>query len=326
MQKKAPLESKPKLHRRNLHLDGYDFDSLCKTEPELSAFVKINEFNQRKTIDFSNAVAVKLLNKSLLKTHYSINYWDIPENYLCPPIPGRADYVHHIADLLCSSNYGNIPINNSITCLDIGIGANCIYPLLGRAIYGWNFIGSDCNADALISAQKIIDENELLTNNVTCRYQKNSKDILYNILTSEDKIDITICNPPFHSSAQEALKAAIKKESNLLKKPVSEPNQNFKGQHNELWCDGGEERFITKFVYESKKFSTNIFWFTCLVSKQSHLKSIYKSLDKAQASEVKTIPMGQGNKTSRIVAWTFLTKEEQKEWKDERWNSSKTNE
>jgi 23S rRNA (adenine1618-N6)-methyltransferase len=49
-------------------------------------------------------------------------------------------------------------------------------------------------------------------------------------------------------------------------------------------------------------------------------------LDKAQASEVKTIPMGQGNKTSRIVAWTFLTKEEQKEWKDERWNSSKTNE
>ena len=66
MQKKAPLESKPKLHRRNLHLNGYDFDSLCKTEPELTAFVKINEFNQRTTIDFSNAEAVKLLNKSFL--------------------------------------------------------------------------------------------------------------------------------------------------------------------------------------------------------------------------------------------------------------------
>jgi len=36
--------------------------------------------------------------------------------------------------------------------------------------------------------------------------------------------------------------------------------------------------------------------------------------------EVKTIPMGQGNKTSRIVAWTFLSKEQQKEWRNKRWN------
>jgi 23S rRNA (adenine1618-N6)-methyltransferase len=42
-------------------------------------------------------------------------------------------------------------------------------------------------------------------------------------------------------------------------------------------------------------------------------------LDKAEATEVATLPMGQGNKTSRIVVWSFLSKEQQKEWKNSRW-------
>jgi len=29
--------------------------------------------------------------------------------------------------------------------------------------------------------------------------------------------------------------------------------------------------------------------------------------------------MGSGNKSSRIVAWTFLSKEAQKEWRESRW-------
>ena len=33
------------------------------------------------------------------------------------------------------------------------------------------------------------------------------------------------------------------------------------------------------------------------------------------AKDVKTIHMGTGNKISRIIAWTFLTKEEQRVWK-----------
>ena len=33
-----------------------------------------------------------------------------------------------------------------------------------------------------------------------------------------------------------------------------------------------------------------------------------------EALEIKTIDMQQGNKVSRIVAWTFLTEPEQKEW------------
>jgi 23S rRNA (adenine1618-N6)-methyltransferase len=308
---------KPKLHPRNKHKERYDFQLLTTENPELIPFV-IKSFKGDDTIDFADPTAVKTLNKALLKSYYNIDFWDIPDNFLCPPIPGRADYIHHIADLLCRQNYGKIPTGNKITCLDIGVGANCIYPILGHTEYQWEFIGSDINEEALQNAQKIIDNNPNLKEHIRLRKQDFPKDIFYNLLKPEDKIDVTLCNPPFHASAKEAEQASIRKESNLQKTKITTPTLNFGGQHNELWCDGGEERFISKMIYESRKFSKTCFWFTALVSKQSNLKNIYKSLEKANAIEVVTTPMGQGNKTSRMVAWTFLTKEEQRDWKNDK--------
>ena len=75
-------------------------------------------------------------------------------------------------------------------------------------------------------------------------------------------------------------------------------------------------------IRQSRQFTTSVFWFSTLVSKQSHLKGAYEALAKANAVTIKTIPMGQGNKTSRIVAWTFLTKDAQKEWRDTRWKEA----
>ena len=90
---------------------------------------------------------------------------------------------------------------------------------------------------------------------------------------------------------------------------------NFGGQNGELWCDGGELRFITQMIYESVKYTMNCMWFTTLVSKKENLASIYKTLNKVNAVEIKTIDMAQGQKTSRFVAWTFMTLEQQKSWK-----------
>ncbi|PZR19969.1 MAG: 23S rRNA (adenine(1618)-N(6))-methyltransferase, partial [Flavobacterium psychrophilum] len=50
----------------------------------------------------------------------------------------------------------------------------------------------------------------------------------------------------------------------------------------------------------------------------SNLKGIYKTLEKVGAEQVKTINMGTGNKSTRIVAWSFLSKEEQKAWRENR--------
>ncbi len=272
-----------------------------------------------KSVDFSNPLAVKILNKALLHHYYGIKNWEFPDKNLCPPIPGRADYIHHIADLLGENNFGTIPIGNKITCLDVGIGASCIYPIIGVLEYDWKFIGSDIDPKSIASAQNIINSNSAIKDKIECRLQKNSEDVFHGIIGKEDKIELIICNPPFHASIEDAQKGTRRKIKNLSGKKVKTPELNFAGISNELICEGGEYQFIQNMIRESKKFSKNCYWFSTLVSKQSNLKGIYKLLENIEANQIKMIPMETGNKSSRIVAWTFLSIEEQKEWIETRW-------
>jgi len=317
--KKEHPKEKTRLHKRNKHRERYDFKALIESCPELAPFVKLNIYDD-ESIDFFNPQAVKMLNKALLKHYYAIDNWDIPENYLCPPIPGRADYIHHIADLLGGKNYGKIPTGNKIKCLDIGVGANCVYPIIGNKEYGWSFVGSDIDAVAMVSAKSIIERNPSLKGNVEIRLQSNMKDIFYGIILKDELFDLSVCNPPFHASPEEAQSVTMRKLQNLKAKKTTKPVLNFSGQNRELWCEGGEVRFVRDMIIQSKQFSASCFWFSTSVSKQSHLNSVYEALRIAEAVDVKTIPMGQGNKTSRIVAWTFLKTEQQKEWVKTRWN------
>jgi len=314
MKKVKITTEKVNLHPRNKHRLGYDFEQLIQSCSELKDFVFTNQY-QTKTIDFSNAEAVKLLNKALLISDYKIHNWNIPKNYLCPPLPGRADYIHYIADLLTESNNGILPEGENIQGLDIGIGANCIYPIIGNVTYGWSFVGSDIDEKALQNCKKIIGQNEKLIDFISLQLQTEPRFIFKNIITPEDKFAFTICNPPFHSSAFEAAKANIRKTNNLENTKTNQTLLNFGGQNTELWCDGGEIRFLTQMVYESAKFPMNCFWFTTLISKKENLKSIYKTLQKVNAVTIKTIEMAQGQKTSRFVAWTFLSNAQQKSWK-----------
>jgi len=113
----------------------------------------------------------------------------------------------------------------------------------------------------------------------------------------------------------------MSKMSSLTHKKVTTPVMNFGGQSNELWCEGGEERFVRSMIRQSKQFGSNCFWFTTQISKQSLLKSVYEALKNVDAVEIKTIPMSQGTKTSRIVAWTFLKEDQQEAWRKNRWNA-----
>jgi len=308
---------KTNLHPRNLHRFGYDFEQLIKNCPELGNFVSTNEHNI-ETIDFSNPAAVKSLNKALLIANYSIQDWDIPANFLCPPIPGRADYIHYLADLLATTNNGVIPEGETVQGLDIGIGANCIYPIIGNSIYGWSFVGTDIDENAIQNCKKIIEKNPKLIETISLQLQVEPRFIFKNIIEPEDKFTFTICNPPFHSSQEEATKSTVRKINNLapnsLESKTTKPILNFGGHNAELWCEGGELGFIKQMIYESAKYPMQCLWFTTLVSKQSNLSTIYKTLTKVAAIH-KTIDMAQGQKTSRIVAWTFMTEAQQKAWK-----------
>jgi 23S rRNA (adenine1618-N6)-methyltransferase len=304
--KEHPIE-KTTLHPRNKHRERYNFKQLIETNPELAPFVSINKYAD-ESIDFFNPEAVKMLNKALLKHFYGLAYWDIPKHYLCPPIPGRADYIHHIADLLASTNKGEIPTGNSIKCLDIGVGANCVYPIIGCIEYGWKFIGSDIDPIAIESAKKIVDLNPTLKGDIELRLQTNPNNIFEGIIQKNERIEVTMCNPPFHTSQAEAQKGTMRKLSNLQEKKITKAELNFGGKNNELWCEGGEVAFIQKMIEQSKQFANSCLWFTSLVSKQAHLGTLYNALTNAGALEVKTIPMGTGNKSTRILAWTFLSK------------------
>lgn len=312
--KTEPTSEKNLLHPRNLHRGGYDFEALVLVCPELKPFVFTSKYNT-KTIDFSNAYAVKLLNKALLQSNYEIINWDIPPTYLCPPIPGRVDYIHYLADLLATSNNDNIPLSETVSGLDIGIGANCIYPILGNAIYGWSFVGTDTDENALQNCKKIISQNPKLMEVISLQLQTESRFIFKNIIAEEDRFAFTICNPPFHASAMEAGKANLRKINSLQNTKSNKPELNFGGQNAELWCDGGEIRFLTQMIFESVKYAKQVLWFTTLVSKKDNLHSIYKTLQKVNAAEIHTIDMAQGQKNSRFVAWTFLTKAQQNDWK-----------
>ena len=301
------------MHSRNLHNAGYNFRQLVSALPSLSKYVKRNP-NGRQTIDFSDPEAVKILNAALLKQHYDIAYWDIPAGYLCPPIPGRADYIHHVADLLNEPN--SISKQQSIVGLDIGTGANLIYPIIGSQQYGWQFIASDIDKTAIQSANQIQRANARLGNTIAIRQQSNPAHLFKGVIQPDEQVTFTMCNPPFHTSEKAALAGTQKKNLNLQRnrsKPKAKPlkqkgdksHLNFAGQANELWCSGGEVGFIKRMVLESDSFQNQVTWFTTLVSKKDSLRPIYKALEQVNVAEVRTVNMEQGSKISRFVAWRY---------------------
>ena len=291
------INKKGELHPNNPHKGKYDFEVLSKNIPQLKEYIKKNPRGE-DTIDFSDNEAVILLNKALLKTFYNIDNWDIPKSFLVPPIPGRADYIHYIAELLEKKD--------NVKVLDIGTGANCIYPIIGSQSYGWNFLASDIDSKSIENAQKIIDANKNLKDKIILKLQKNRDNIFEGIIDKTDRFDLTMCNPPFHSSLEAAIKANERKVSNLNKgnKEIKK-GFNFGGQKAELWCHGGELLFLKKMAKESVKFSSQVNWFTSLVSDKDNIKPLIKLLEKLGTKEVKVLEMSQGQKISRVLAWKF---------------------
>ena len=294
------------MHRNNKHQGDYDFKSLESAHSVLSEFTFVNA-RQNTTIDFANPKAVKALNTALLKLDYGVSFWEFPDTNLCPGIPGRVDYIHLINDLFKISK-----IDKEVSVLDIGTGANCIYPLLGSAEYNWHFIATDCNDTAIASAENIITENNLKTE-IQLRKQSDITHVFENIIAPNDRFDASMCNPPFYKSEEEALNATVNKLKGIGK-DVDIATRNFSGEAYELWYKGGEKAFLHTYLYESSLYKSQCFWFTCLVSNKDNVKSMYKSLTKLGATSIRTLEMAQGNKKSRAVAWTFLTKDEQTDW------------
>lgn len=317
------VKGKAGLHRKNLHQGRYDFNRLIHALPELEPHVIKNPKGD-SSINFSDPVAVKRLNKALLSAYYKVTEWDIPPGYLCPPIPGRADYIHRLAELL-ESEHKHLK-HSQVRALDIGVGANCIYPIVATTQYGWHYVGADVDPESVKNANHIVQQNTVLQGRVECRLQPQSRHFFKGIIQPNEFYHVTTCNPPFHKSLAEAEQGTARKLKNLssnkakrgsdkqASSSTSSTTLNFGGQKAELWCPGGEASFVKNMAFESREFSTQVLWFSTLISKKDNVRWMRKNLQKAGAVEAKVVEMSQGQKTSRFIAWTFCTAEQRDHW------------
>ncbi|WP_174371944.1 23S rRNA (adenine(1618)-N(6))-methyltransferase RlmF [Vibrio ezurae] len=301
------------LHPKNKHHGRYNIDALVKALPALKSKIVLNPKGE-KTVNFSDPDSVLMLNKALLALHYQVRVWDIPQGYLCPPIPGRADYVHRLAELLERTT-------ETIKVLDIGTGASCIYPIIGATDYQWHFTASDVDPVSIKVASEIVAQNPHLSGKITPRLQTDAKHIFQGVIKEGEYYHLTMCNPPFHKSLKEAQLGTQRKASNLAKNRVKrgaqsmnakasalKPQQkglNFGGQKAELWCPGGEEAFIKNMANESALFKDQVGWFSTLISKKENVSSMKKKLTSLKVKEIKVVEMSQGQKISRFIAWRY---------------------
>ncbi|ELA9323002.1 23S rRNA (adenine(1618)-N(6))-methyltransferase RlmF [Vibrio parahaemolyticus] len=317
--------AKSGLHESNAHRGRYDFKKLIASEPALASFVIKNPKGE-DSINFSDPNAVKMLNKALLAAYYDIDFWDIPEHYLCPPIPGRADYIHRVAELLDGEVKGKYRHQN-VRALDVGVGANCIYPIVGVTQYGWHYTGSDVDPKSIESATDIVERNVALNGKIELVQQMSESHIYRGVIQPNDRFEVTTCNPPFHRSAEDAAMGSQRKLDNLKanqrkkgvkpqNSPVKQgkPTLNFGGQNAELWCEGGEAAFIRRMANESQAFSSQVLWFTTLISKKDNVRPMRKQLEKLGVKAIRVVEMSQGQKISRFMAWSFMDKRQRKTW------------
>lgn len=318
MSRPQPPAKPATLHPRNRYRGQYDFYRLTRALPALKRHIVRTPAGE-SSIDFADSQAVRALNQALLKADYDIAHWGVPDGYLCPPIPGRADYIHGLADLLAGDRDGEIPHGLPVRAFDLGTGASVIYPLLGHTEYGWHFTGTDIDPNALAAADAIVRDNGL-SEAIELRQQRVAGQLFRGVVRAGERFALTLCNPPFHASAREASLGNQRKREHLAersRKPpadVRPPRLNFGGQAGELWCPGGEARFISRMIGESTDIAAQVLWFTSLVSKSAHLPRLRFELRKTDAVDIREIAMAQGSKQSRFLAWTFHDADARRAW------------
>lgn len=307
---------KPGFHGGSPFSKKYDFSALVHMLPDLRQHILVNSKTKEETINFFDPRAVLCLNKALLYHYYGVRSWHIPDGYLCPPVPSRAEYLYYIRSELVGEGSKNI------RGIDIGCGASCVYPLIATGIdSSWTMVGSEANLTAAGIAEKNAAGND---RQITIRHQNNSNRVFRGIVKPGERFDFSMCNPPFYVSGAEAIAQHTRKLRNLQrnnkmgmhmfggqKRDQKElEDRSFGGRGHELWCPGGEKAFVSRMIKESSRdeYRHSVKWFTTLVSSESSLLFCNKLLvtpGRCRARTVKVIDMKYGNKTSRILCWNF---------------------
>ena len=270
-----------------------DFLTLIKEFPELKKYIlKQNEDNEEEfQFDWSNNELSLLMDKSILNYYFNIKYYDIPKGFLIPPIPSRINYINLINSII-TKLIKDINIKNIIG-IDIGTGANIIYPILGYSIYKWKFICTEINKEAYNNAKLILQKNNL-ENNINIIKQNNKDNIFISILNRENKYIFSMCNPPYYNYENE-IKLEDKKRDN---------EYNF----DEIYYKNGEYGFFQRYFEESICYKNNVFLYTILIGKKINAENIYDKLS-SYSDIIKIYNMQKiltGNNVRYMIYWSFF--------------------
>ena len=275
------------MHPNSIFQDGYDFLALAEEESALKPLLFKNDFD-KWTIDFSIKKNVRLFNQALMKKHFGIENWHIPDENLCPTLPGRADYLYYLKDIIGDGKR---------RILDIGTGASIVYPIVGNRLFSWSFVGSEISTKSISNAKNILEGNNISQQEIEIRQQTVKRNFFKNIVLENDHFDACICNPPFFESEEQARSWNWKKWKSEKSKSV--------GTLSELVVKGGEKKFISDMIKESMHYKKQFRLFTTLVSKQSSIPFIEKACKSAQVTSLEFVEMKTGRKVSRIAVWRF---------------------
>jgi 23S rRNA (adenine1618-N6)-methyltransferase len=264
-----------------------DFLILIKEFPELKKYIiKYDEKIEEFSFDWSNNDLSLLMTKSILNYYFNIKYYDIPKGFLIPPVPSRLNYLNLINELIKDIEKENI------IGVDIGTGANIIYPILGNSVCDWKFICSEINNESYNNAKLILQKNNL-EENINLIKQENKNNIFVSIINQENKYTFSMCNPPYYDYEQE-IKIEDKKR---------DTEYNF----DEVYYEKGELGFFERYFEESICYKKNIFLFTILIGKKSNSEIIYDKINSynniIKLCDIKKIMTG--NNVRYIIYWSF---------------------
>lgn len=289
-----------RMHYRNAFREqNLNFKLVAGRQEDLKPFIERRSESQWR-LNFKSWVVTRALNSALLIDAYELGMWDLPRFQLCPPVANRANYIHWLEDLLLQSRPSGVAETGaSVRGLDVGVGASCVFPLLGASINGWSFVGVDIVDIALSSAIKNVRNNPRIAGLIEIRDGRMSEVIpsrnlsKFNTLLgvkNEEQFSFCMCNPPFFDLIQDA---------------KLNPGTNFGGTTYEMCHPGGEEAFTQRIFDESLVLRERVHWYTTMCGKKRTLRKILHLLEVARVPTIRTTRFLQGRTTRWGIAWSF---------------------
>lgn len=253
-------------------------------------------------LDFQDPETLKTLTKTILKLDFGLHL-EVPDDRLCPPVPNRWNYISWIQRLLdsTSSDYsGRYDPERQVIGLDVGTGASAIYTMLCLSSRPkWTMCATDVDKKSFDSAILNLTSNRLSSRTKIIQ-TIDSQPIIPLQYLGVDKLDFTVCNPPFFLDSADmnrSLQGADK---------MAKPNAVCTGAVVEMVCSGGDLGFVTRIVEESLVLRDKVSWYTSMFGKMSSAKAIIDLLKQHGITNFAVGCIDVGSATKRwTVAWSF---------------------